>query len=657
MSASIVVREFNSQNYFTSQTDSFAQVATTITSTWGPAVTQLTLDTEDSASWTLITAGEGAVENFRLTYGDPDTSVPGLEKSYSVALALLAAGYDVLVCRTAVGLREQYIQYTDGSPVATPASKAIAKYVGSFGSRISYEIAKIGSGLEAYFRLRIYVDKIQVESWDLQPSDLPQISSRPNLTATDIGKISKYLSQIAPMSITEFGAATTLTFNPVGMGSDTGDVLSNVFPVGWVPLADPINPTAFNPTTQVITYEAVMDAGEYDQTLVRKAKTKESGVALTLLAESKALVLARQGNVDTGMAADYTAESTALTDASRTMHNIQSTFTLLTGVETSITKLMNGSGIPGVFAMLSDYFRYSPRYIISPVATDMLFTSTAVMHSLHFNMWYGAAFGRGARAIVDYPLIMDPKDGSVFSEQCNAVITALKLGQDDSKPNQAFIDGYPSSFGSTIGPEIVRVLPEYSAFPTSFPASMGWLLGRIKNKDNYFSSMAYYPQGASSQIDAEGTVYDIGKGLYQRWQKNTGVSSNPVRHIPLIGYCCFGDNTWMTRSSDGYNPVESAQLRDVLNWVRDWVFQIGINLCLRLNNAEADQIFIGMLQPKLVELKKAGVIKNYKIVLSPSVKTNTIKRRTKVGSVRLEMYDIIENVDVGLYMYPIDGLV
>jgi hypothetical protein len=112
-----------------------------------------------------------------------------------------------------------------------------------------------------------------------------------------------------------------------------------------------------------------------------------------------------------------------------------------------------------------------------------------------------------------------------------------------------------------------------------------------------------------------------------------------------------------TRSSDGYNPVESAQLRDVLNWVRDWVFQIGINLCLRLNNAEADQIFIGMLQPKLVELKKAGVIKNYKIVLSPSVKTNTIKRRTKVGSVRLEMYDIIENVDVGLYMYPIDGLV
>jgi hypothetical protein len=64
-----------------------------------------------------------------------------------------------------------------------------------------------------------------------------------------------------------------------------------------------------------------------------------------------------------------------------------------------------------------------------------------------------------------------------------------------------------------------------------------------------------------------------------------------------------------------------------------------------------------MLQPKLVELKKAGVIKNYKIVLSPSVKTNTIKRRTKVGSVRLEMYDIIENVDVGLYMYPIDGLV
>ena len=664
MAASIVVREFNRQTFFNTNADNFSQVATVITSTWGPCITGLSLDTEDSKSWVLITAGDGAVENFQKTYGDPDTSIPGFEKSYSIALALLASGYDILVCRLSPGLREQFIQYTVNEegvevPVERPESVAIAKYVGSYGNRISYSISKIGSGLELYFRLRVFLDKVLVEAWDLQPSDLTQIANRPNLTASDISSVSQYLTVFQPIpSSFDFGSSSSVYFYPVGMASDAGDVTTNSFPEDWQPLSDPINPTAFNPTTDVITYTADLESKQLSRT-----KTLASLIAATpstLIDASKSLILSRKGDVSTGLsAAPYEADSQNLSDSSRSQHCLQAVLTMMTGVKPTITSLLSGTAIPGVYAMLSDYFRYAPKYIISPISSDIQFTRTPLMHSLHLCMWFGAAFGRGARAIIDYPSMMDPKNGSAFSTSCERVVSSLNLNQDDSKPNNVFLDGYPASFGSTIGPNIIRVLPEYSSFPTDYPASMGYLLGRIKNKDNFSSSMAYYPQGASSAIDAESTVYDIGKNLYSRWQKNVGSSSNPIRLIPLIGYTCFGDNTWMSRSVDHYNPVESAQIRDIMNWVRDWVFQIGINLCLRLNNAEADQIFVGMLQPKLVELKNANVITNYKIIMSPNVKTLTaIKRRTKVGSVRLEIPDIIENVDVGLYMYPVDsGLV
>lgn len=664
MAASIVVREFNRQTFFNTNADNFSQVATVITSTWGPCITSLSLDTEDSKSWVLITAGDGAVENFQKTYGDPDTSIPGFEKSYSIALALLASGYDILVCRLSPGLREQFIQYTVNGegvevPVERPESVAIAKYIGSYGNRISYSISKIGSGLELYFRLRVFLDKVLVEAWDLQPSDLTQIANRPNLTASDISSVSQYLTVFQPIpSSFDFGSSSSVYFYPVGMASDTGDVTTNSFPEDWQPLSDPINPTAFNPTADVITYTADLVSKHLSRT-----KTSASLIAATpstLTDASKALILSRKGDVSTGLSATpYETDSQNLSDSSRSQHCLQAVLTMMTGVNPSITSLLSGDAIPGVYAMLSDYFRYAPKYIISPISSDIQFVGSPVMYSLHFCMWFGAAFGRGARAIIDYPSVMDPKDGSTFSVNCEQVVSSLNLNQDDSKPNNIFLDGYPASFGSTIGPNIIRVLPEYSSFPTDYPASMGYLLGRIKNKDNFSSSMAYYPQGASSAIEAESTVYDIGKNLYSRWQKNVGSSSNPIRLIPLIGYTCFGDNTWMSRSVDHYNPVESAQIRDIMNWVRDWVFQIGINLCLRLNNAEADQIFVGMLQPKLVELKNANVITNYKIIMSPNVKTLTaIKRRTKVGSVRLEIPDIIENVDVGLYMYPVDsGLV
>lgn len=673
MAASIVVREFNRQTFFNTNADNFSQVATVITSTWGPCITSLSLDTEDSKSWVLITAGDGAVENFQKTYGDPDTSIPGFEKSYSIALALLASGYDILVCRLSPGLREQFIQYTTNGdvevpvevPVGNPKSVAIAKYIGSYGNRISYSISKVGKGLELYFRLRVFVDKILVEAWDLQPSDLTQIANRPNLTASDISSVSQYLTVFQPIpSSFDFGESSSVYFYPVGMASDTGDVTTNKdkFPAGWQPLSDPINPEDFNPADDVIVYVAgdgVIDPSLTDKSLTRTKVTAQPDTPPSLTEASKALISAREGEIDTGVFKPYEEEARVLTDSSRSQHCLQAVLTMMTGVKPSITSLLSGSAIPGVYAMLSDYFRYAPKYVISPISSDIQFAESPTMHSLHFCMWFGAAFGRGARAIIDYPSVMDPKYASTFSANCERVVSSLNLKQDDSKPNNVFLDGYPASFGSTIGPNIIRVLPEYSSFPTDYPASMGYLLGRIKNKDNFSSSMAYYPQGASSAVEAESTVYDIGKNLYSRWQKDVGSSSNPIRLIPLIGYTCFGDNTWMSRSVDHYNPVESAQIRDIMNWVRDWVFQIGINLCLRLNNAEADQIFVGMLQPKLVELKNANVIANYKIIMSPNVKALTaIKRRTKVGSVRLEIPDIIENVDVGLYMYPVDsGLV
>ena len=108
--AQITINEI-SQNYsYNIGSSSFATVAMPITASWGPGffdsaslgVDEATL--LDATTWTKYPATKSGLEAFISAYRGPASNYRlANDYSYQMALTLLTAGYDVLICRVCPG--------------------------------------------------------------------------------------------------------------------------------------------------------------------------------------------------------------------------------------------------------------------------------------------------------------------------------------------------------------------------------------------------------------------------------------------------------------------------------------------------------------------------------------------------------------------------
>ena len=149
--AEIIINEI-SQNYLYNVGDtSFATVALPITASWGPGLfaklpEDITEDDLDALQWNHFTANQAGLDAFVTTYRSP-TSVYRIAKdnSYQMAISLISAGYDVLVCRVGTGNKAKY----DGDGL-----KVEAKYPGTFGNQIGVDVKLVNP---ATYNVIVYV--------------------------------------------------------------------------------------------------------------------------------------------------------------------------------------------------------------------------------------------------------------------------------------------------------------------------------------------------------------------------------------------------------------------------------------------------------------------------------------------------------------------
>ena len=101
--ADIVINEI-SQNYsYVIGDSSYCCVALPITACWGPAYTGAKDEIEDMV-WQRFRANSQGLESFVSTYrGAAANYRLSQDYSYQMAVSLLTAGYDVLVCRLCPG--------------------------------------------------------------------------------------------------------------------------------------------------------------------------------------------------------------------------------------------------------------------------------------------------------------------------------------------------------------------------------------------------------------------------------------------------------------------------------------------------------------------------------------------------------------------------
>ena len=110
--AKITINEV-SQNYtYNVGSNSFATVALPITSSWGPGFFDVSAmgshiteaDMLETLSWSRFPATQAGLESFVSTYRGPAANYRlAKDYSYQMAMTLITAGYDVLVCRLCPG--------------------------------------------------------------------------------------------------------------------------------------------------------------------------------------------------------------------------------------------------------------------------------------------------------------------------------------------------------------------------------------------------------------------------------------------------------------------------------------------------------------------------------------------------------------------------
>lgn len=159
--AEIIINEV-SQNYsYNIGTNSYATVALPITACWGPGLeanvpSEITDDKIEALTWNRFPATQAGLEAFVATYrGAASLYRTAKDYSYQMAMSLLSAGYDVLVCRMAPGAKAQGTVHVGDTNFAITA-----KYTGTFGNNlkvVAFQKELIPGSGKYYYNIITYV--------------------------------------------------------------------------------------------------------------------------------------------------------------------------------------------------------------------------------------------------------------------------------------------------------------------------------------------------------------------------------------------------------------------------------------------------------------------------------------------------------------------
>ena len=156
--ANITINEISANYQWNIGTTNFATVALPITACWGPAymdINTMGITKEqmmEELAWQRFPSTQEGLESFVATYRGPASNYRlAKDFSYQMAMTLMTAGYDVLVCRLCPGTCAQASFTTDTGATFTVK----AKYPGTFGNNLQVVLQKVAN--RNYWNIITYV--------------------------------------------------------------------------------------------------------------------------------------------------------------------------------------------------------------------------------------------------------------------------------------------------------------------------------------------------------------------------------------------------------------------------------------------------------------------------------------------------------------------
>jgi len=680
--AQIVINEI-SQNYtYNIGTHSYATVAMPITSSWGPGFfdpeTYYGSDTigkcEDPidymlehTAWKRFPATQQGLESFVSTYRGPAAPYRRAKDfSYQMAMTLLTAGYDVLVCRLSPGCRaEGSFKQKDSDGIITFK----AKYPGTFGNNIQVTFKKNIYFDGATRTKRIYWSVIthivDVSGVKTSVENIPVVFNVDNST----DNIYYY---------TEVDSA----FWDISLeGTINEDLESANVP-------EPNEPDALS-TTISIRLKGGSDTQATGKTREDIKKIAEIRYKWADIYNDGAEELYNNYSMYPNV---FLSDGTNIRDDELdTLYYKEWLYTSLVGYPVNTTedfidpdnKLVN---YEGVFDLLKDKLAYNPQRVISSgwddqdytqffdnsaEITNYMFTGLPIdpetgevtcpdtclapISPIHLKLMEVGYYSRCATALIDIPKIVDRKYVHIEDEyNLNREGYAQKLAR--VVPYNAALDVNGSLFhthSALFAPWGQYTFVGTGKMNTACPSFLALMIQRAQILNQPIQYEWALPTNRKHNLRIGKLDYTVPKKILDKWQKLEGASVNVITTIPDLGINLWGNSTLYEVPPSTYQALANLSTRYLVNAVEDCAYKCGIGITFQYNNDQAYNKFYAGVTPLLDTMKNVGAIEDYYVKMAADINgLDQVNANTVIGKIYLVVNGVINDIIVDLIALP-----
>lgn len=626
--AQIVISEI-SQNYtYNIGTNSYATVAMPITSSWGPGFFEArSFDgmTEsamlDSTSWVRFPATQQGLEAFVSTYRGPSEYYRLAEDySYQMAMTLLTAGYDVLVCRMCPGAR------AEASSVG-PFTLS-AKYPGSFGNKLRVDV------YQKQFRAIV----------DGNIEDEPKTYWNMIVSVVDSSGIKTNLENLAFVTNINDASDNMPYYR---------EVESNFINIQY-------------------TCGAADDDAEFPWKITFEGG---SDVVAKPIADDdlRSWVNARgvYGQSAQMQLYDFSGYRNACMNMYNSLADNDPMKVILATREWNYTKLVvtdvsEETGLSGVFDLLKDKLAYNHNRIITSGWDDQDFQylnditgdptpaiNTLPISPLHIKLMDAAYYSRCATAYIDIPRSLARKgvynEASGPDEGYAQKLARLVPANTAYDVNGALYQTHSALFAPWGRYTYVGTAKQAIACP-SFQALMIQRAQILNQAAQYEWAL---PTNRKHTLRLGKLDYNVPKKLLDKWQTLEGVGVNVITTIPDLGINIWGNSTLFEVPPATYQALANLSTRLLVNAVEDVAYRVGIGITFQYNNGQAYNKFYAGVTPILDTMRNLGAIDDYYVRMSADIDDlGQVNANTVIGKIWLVINGVINDIYVDLIAMP-----
>ena len=610
--ANIVINEVSANYQYNVNTASFACVAMPITACWGPAyldIATLGITKEqmlENISWTRFPATQSGLESFVATYRGPASNYRlAKDYSYQIAMTLMTAGYDVLVCRVCPGT------YAQGTFTTGDSNSFVirAKYPGTFGNSLTVTLSKIQRKMQNNFGEVVDYTYWNIVTYVVDSSGVKTAVENLNFVFEEENSTDSllYIKELE---------SNFLTF---------------------------------------VSYDGITDDSTMEETQIRLTGGDDkaaAGEASAMMDEAITLATSRYTQFG-GTGDQYVSALNTVKDSSPDA-TTAATIRYNEWIYTNCIEVLD---------LLTDKLAYNFNRLIVPGWDDqdintLLDTEDVTrldeLSPIHIKLMDVAYHSRCGTALLDIPRSL-PRD-AVYNESMedNTVGYAQMLARympsnADLDINASLYPTHSALFAPWGQYQYTGMGKEYLASP-SFQALM---IQRAMILNQTLQYEWALPTNRKQNLNLGKLAYNVPKKVLDQWQSLDGVGVNAITTIPDLGTTLWGNSTLFEVPPATYQALANLSTRYLVNAVEDIIYRCGIAITFKYNNDEAYQDFQVGVSPLLDTMKNVGAIIDYRIQMSADVNgLDQVNANSVIGKVYLVIPGVVNDITVDLICLP-----